>query len=512
MYTFVQQKKLNNYRYSNKDKYDKNTSWLFYESYLSTCDKLNKCTEKRVLRHKAMIDNAIASVRSQIKRGLNADCLNVNMFTFPHGFNMIYAYYVVRYVDWELRQKQKEKSTGVRSLCAQKYWVYSSMIETYEFRDKDKSSQYQAFVEFHSSVLDDGLIKLNLNMSNKAYKNRDKIFTDGFDLVFDSTGIRIRHISEEVVTKRADNSLRQFIMIDNRCNLHSALVDEESSYSLNKDRHEVKALRKFVSTTPFVKKVISKLQSFKNPEKFNQQLESLRPSIRSRVLELLRSTEASKVIICTETNSNRQYSSIQHIFEQEIFRACRKLGIKLCNLSNDRSKIEEMVRKVRSLMITCKPDTLRPSTTEYVRWYEHFYAWLYLTYHRFTPYLTDCNKFVVDDTVDEKNESQLKQSVKYPERPNYYNKVMVLKFYLENPDEGQTPRESWLEGKKFLKRDVRKKAWQYYLDYCRLNELKPIHNENFDDLIPEFFDEYSDLYFMTNIPVVEDTEDSIDWI
>lgn len=495
-YSFIQQNKIPNFRYSNYDGYDKHLSWLFYESYVSTCDKLNACTKQKLLAHKDMIDSAIAMVKNQIARGLNGDSMNVKAFYYPQGFNMHYAHYVVNYVKWERKNKDKKLSGLGRISCAQKYWVYKRMIKTYGFRDKTKSSLFQAFVEFDSAVLKDGCIKLNLNMSNKAYKSRDKIFMDGFDLVFDNDEIKVRHVSEEVVRKVAENGIRQILMIDSNGSIHSGIIDENKS--LNNAANEVYAFRTLHSSnSKFVCKVLNRIKSFRKPEDFHKDLERLRPSIKARLLEILKNTDASKVLIAVEDNSNNLHRELQRIFVEELMIVCRKLGLESREFSNERSYIEELAMKLRK-SIKNKDYTLQPAKTDFVKWYEHLSGWLYLLYKNRTPYLFVSRKFMIEDMTEE-NEPQLdeaqseKSAIKYPERPDYPDVVKLVLLFISTCDESERNKERQLAIKEHRKM-VKNSAWQYYLDYCRLNKLKPIDNPNFADIANKYRKEYFDLY------------------
>lgn len=497
MYSFVEQKKLSNYRYSNKDVYNKETSWLFYESYISHCERLNTATKEKVFAHKQMIDSAITMVKSQIARGLNGDSMNIKAFVFPQNFNMNYAYYVVRYVMWEAQMKEKQQNSSfnlkIKETCAQKYWVYKNMIKTYGLRDTDKTSMYQAFVEFESAVLSDGLIKLNLKMSNKAYKNRDKIFMDGFDLVTKDNEVYVRHVSERIVEKRQNNGIRQVLMIDGNCGIHSAIIQEKDERLLNDKDKEVIAIRQFYSVTPFVKKTLNKIRSYKKPEDFHKDLESLRPSIRARLKSILENTEASKVILTLETESNTIFTYLQQMFIEEVYYLCRMLGIESSTFENKRLKIEDLVVNIRR-KVSRKSYAIQPSKTDYVKWYEHMFAWLYLIYNAYTPCLVDSYKFIIDDMVEDKEPQLDKLTIQYPERPNYTSKERYIWLFTSTPDPGLTIEQETIRAIAEHTKRVKHVAWKYYLDYCRLNKLTPVPNPNFADISKEYYKEYSDLY------------------
>ena len=363
--------KIFGYRYTNNDEYDKSTSYIHYKSYISNMPDLNRCTREKLLRHKQIIDESIDYILGQLRRGFDICHVISHSDLRPS-----YRYYVKRFAETLYKKEKgiyKPDDDELRS-CSQKYWVYSTNIKTYGIRDKDLKSKFQAFIEFNSAYAKDDTIKLNLQMTKKAYKHRNEIFLGGFDLIFDDKGSHVRHISEKIVTPLKDNRIERFLSIDAFGNIYSAVIDDitnsykpyETSIELpdkivTKKQRETDVKRcledidertiysnyLYSPASKLVKKNINAIIRYKHPELYTKHMNDISQNIRNRLTNIIGAE--SKITLLIQQNVSCSYKHLIKIFHNHIKDICHEQGI-LLNI------IEAPIETINSAMLQYKRD------------------------------------------------------------------------------------------------------------------------------------------------------------
>ena len=238
-----------------------------------------------------------------------------------------------------MKLKPIKKSNKMRINCSQPYWVYSKHIKTYCFKEnKTLSSKFQCFVEFESAYRNAGTIKLNSRLTNRAWKNKDKIFMSGFDLVF-INGISIRHVTEEIVTMKKPNNIEKHITIDSFANIYSTTINtsikDDNVDELNRPRYSPskKLLCGSFSKSKGSRLVQKHLNAFKksfNTNKFYSRIKDIRQNMRNRLLNIIGSNDESKIYLLAPTNcSSKVYSIFVNMFNKQVEDICYLKGIPL---------------------------------------------------------------------------------------------------------------------------------------------------------------------------------------
>lgn len=364
--------KMLGYKYTNNDEYDKSTSYIHYKSFISNIPDLNRCTREKLLRHKQIIDESIDYILGQLRRGFDICHVISHSDLRPS-----YRYYVKRFAE-TLYKKEKGiyKSNDDDELrsCSQKYWIYSTNIKTYGIRDKDLKSKFQAFIEFNSAYAKDDTIKLNLQMTKKAYKHRNEIFLGGFDLIFDDKGSHVRHISEKIVTPLPDNRIERFLSIDAFGNIYSAVIDDltnsykpyETSIELPEkittkkqqsidvkrclediDERTIYSNYLYSPASKLVKKNINAIIRYKQPELYSKRMNDISQNIRNRLINIIGAE--SKITLLIQQNVSCSYKHLIKIFYNHIKDICHEQGILL-------NTIEAPIETINSTMLQYKRD------------------------------------------------------------------------------------------------------------------------------------------------------------
>lgn len=331
MYNKMQYTFNKNFKYFNKDKVDKTLQYIYYHSYISNIVDLNTNMYKKLIRHKQMIDKAIDYAYNQLKRGF--DMCHIIPYSY---LNKKYVYQVNKFAEY-LHKLDRLEVDKKRKYCSQKYWIYAKHIKSYFFRDNDLSSKFQAFVEFESADRRDNTIKLNLQMTKKAFEHREEIFLDGFDIVFDKDlkNNCVRHVSQEIITRKQDNSIERHITIDAFVNIYSALIDKNPENSDEKHRIRFNEQKKLVCCdfkkskgSKLVQKHLDKLRKFEKPDLFGKRMSEIRQNMKNRLSNIIGYDNESKVIIMAPTNTTSiVYDRFIKMFTRLAADFCEQYGI-----------------------------------------------------------------------------------------------------------------------------------------------------------------------------------------
>ena len=352
------------YKYTNNDEYDKSTSYIHYKSFISNIPDLNKCTQEKLLRHKQIIDESINYILGQLRRGFDI-CHVISHSDLKPS----YRYYVKKCAEiMYKKEKGVYKPDDELRSCSQKYWVYSTNIKTYGIRDKDLKSKFQAFVEFDSAYRKDDTIKLNLQMTKKAYKHRNEIFLGGFDLIFDNKGSHVRHISENIVTPLKDNKIEKFLSIDAFGNIYSAVIDnniiDNKPYEIttkkelkrdvqqcleNIDDRIIYSKYEYLPASKLVKKNINAIIRYNKPELYMKRINDISQNIRNRLINNIRKNGETKITILIQQNVSPSYRHLIKEFYNHVKDICHEQGILL-------NTIEAPIETINSTMLQYKRD------------------------------------------------------------------------------------------------------------------------------------------------------------
>ena len=360
------------YRYTNNDEYDKSTSYIHYKSFISNIPDLNKCTQEKLLRHKQIIDESIDYILGQLRRGFDI-CHVISHSDLKPS----YRYYVKKCAE-TMYKKEKGiyKPDDELKSCSQKYWVYSTNIKTYGIRDKDLTSKFQAFIEFNSAYRKDDTIKLNLQMTKKAYKHRNEIFLGGFDLIFDNKGSHIRHVSQKIVTPLKDNKIEKFLSIDAFGNIYSAVVDnsiinykpyetetespEKIKTKIDRDKDVQRCLEnideriiyskyEYLPASKLVKNNINSIIRYNKPELYMKRINDISQNVRNRLINTIRKHGETKITVLIQQNVSPSYKHLIEIFYNHVKDICHEQGISL-------DTIEAPIETINSTMLQYKRD------------------------------------------------------------------------------------------------------------------------------------------------------------
>lgn len=430
-YDFEKQVKVPGFRYARSQKIDKKTQRIFYMSYVSEASDLNDSTWSKLQKHKAMLDLAISMVEKQYKEGMRSPAI-----IYPQGLNKNYQFHVYKHVKSKIEQKNQTKEK--KENCSQPYWVYADKIRTYEFRNKDRSSKFQAFIEFESSYSDSETIKVNLRLSKKGYENRHTFYKDGFDIVYNGPAVRIRHVSELIVNLKADNKIEKHIMIDAWANIHTILVDKNDTNvddrdrpRFNEDRKLVCGLQEKFGNTTNMKRIIANIKSFKNPELYKKRLDALQNCVRAKLRTIIGKDDESKVIILEPTClDSKLYKELVDTVKDEVSKICQKSGIKCIKASASASDLKSLIvqHKKKSNDWAEKHNYGRKfNLDEHIKWHEFMIASLLLMYPDFYPILKRGGKFSTSTHENtDKNDCQVLDKPKYPSFEDFKKQWLTL--------------------------------------------------------------------------------------
>lgn len=332
MYSFSSMK-LKNFKYTNKDKIGKD-KYIFYRSFEGTATDLNFNKKQMLINHKKAIDSAIDYAYNQMVGPAKADVCHIIRKSDLHPK---YAYQINKYAEY-LYKINNNLLDKKKKHCVQKYWVYAKHIKTFGIREKDKSSKFQVFVEFISADKNcKDTIKLNVTLSNKAYKNINKLFYDGFDLIIDeNTGdTKIRFNSQEIITPVNDNKIEKHLTIDAFANIYSALIDKNDYNVDDKNRARFNVSKKLLcanfhkyGTTKMVKKYLNKFKNFEEPDKCRNRLSDIRQNLKNRLNSIIGKDEESKIVLMAPINtSSFIYKKFIAMFARLAEYICKQKGI-----------------------------------------------------------------------------------------------------------------------------------------------------------------------------------------
>lgn len=466
-YKFLQLPQNKDYRYRSCQSIDKSSQSLYYKSYVSIAEDINKFNYDKLLKHKSTIDFAIEYIKKQVKQGLEWGHI-----VYPQSLNPMYRYYVYKHVKAKLKLKSKNKNVG-----SQKYWVPDKCIITYGFRDLDRASKYQSYIEFIPSYSKDDSIKMNLRMTAKAYKNRHLFYLDGFDLVFKNKSVFIRHISEQIVEQRVYNDIEKYISIDTWCNVHSALVDKRKSTRdekgrprFNEETKVVCALRRSTHNTKFIKNTLNLIKSAKNTSKFYEYVKSLEPAIKNKVKSIIDRDSESKIILFYANNmQSKFYQCIFDMFYKAVEDLCSQKGIIFEVQSQTIEDISNVVKQHKEkanvfMKKSKKSDYCKMyNAQEHLKWSEFMLAALLFNYPDFYPILQHGGKFpAMPVEVTDKKDSQVLR----PERPYYPSWKSFLKLW------GSDSLEAIKEARQSFLIEIKLIAENYLNDYLELQKPK----------------------------------------
>ena len=387
-YQFVKLPQSEEYRYSAFQTYDKHKITLYHQSYSSEAKELRKKTLEQLKRHKETIDFAIKYVANQMKRGFGH-----GLIVFPSNLRKEYRWYVEQYA----RSQLKLDKTKAGTKGSQKYWVPNCCIETYGFRDKDRKSMFQCFVEFKSAFRDEpDTIKLDLRMSKKAYEHRHLFYLGGFDLVYRQDSIYVRHVSEKLVQQKPDNGIIKYMLIDSWLNVHTATVDKNNC--VNEDKQTVTYKSRRTKNSTFMRKVLQKVKNCYDKDKFYENMLAIENSIRQRVDKLVNDSDECEIIVCLPENNpvqSKLYSKITECFLDALSDRCQMHGIKLSmnrfDLNDIRRVIPEYRRLANGHALGKKLPYSNKELKSHLRWSEMLMGILMRRFYMYFPTLqTDC--------------------------------------------------------------------------------------------------------------------------
>lgn len=334
MFYVLHQNNTYGFKKSVKDKIDRQNEYIYYRSYISELTDLNKNKIDKLLKHKEVIDKAVDFVLCQLRKGFQ-----IKAGYLPcSDLNPKYHYNVIKYAE-HLYQQETHTKQG-RENCTQPYWVYGKHIKTYGFRyDKTLKSKFQGFIEFESAYKgEEDTIKLNLRLSKKAYKMKDTIFLDGFDIVYnENNNIQIRHVSEEVIERKTDNNIERHLVIDSFANIHGVFIDKNYIEKDFKHHYRIDLRNKIIcgdyqqyKASKLVQKYIDKFQKYQEPDLFKKRMHDIHQNIKNRVSNIIGSEQESKIHLLIPTNTTSQvYNSFIKMFTNIVKDECKHQGIKL---------------------------------------------------------------------------------------------------------------------------------------------------------------------------------------
>lgn len=462
-YSFIEFMNDNDYRYRCQS-YDKKKFSLYIRSFDSAACDLNTNMTAKVTRHKDVIDSAIKFIEGQLKRGATFSTL-----IYPSNLRKEYRWYVNQFVKTKLRlAKNKQDTKG-----SQKYWVPNVVIKTYGFRDKDRTSKFQCFVEFLSAdAKETETIKMNLRMSKKAYENRHLFYLDGFDLVFREDSINVRHVSEKLVERKEDNGITRYMTIDAWTNIHSVITDKtfdneavKAVYdNMSKDDKAIYGKLYRTHNRANLRKVLHRAKSMSSKHTFYDDCQSIKNAIHSKVMHIINSCDESKVVLLIPTGiQSNLYDIIIDKFVSSVSDECKKHGIQLDVQLKPITDIKETVLKHRQRTNEVSRSYGRYSNKElksHLKWSELAIAAVAYNYKDTYPALFPTGKFT---EIVERRTEQNDARVLRPERPCYARLFHARKLCTTNGvcDEAMA-REIWLAS-------VRSTAQEYYKQWLELH-------------------------------------------
>ena len=465
-YNFIDFANDSNYRYY-CHRYDKKNYIKYVQSYSSEAANLNKSMYLKVLRHKQILDRAIASVESQIKRG----------FTFstvihPSELRKEYRWYVNQFVKNKLKMATTQKDTN----GSQKYWVPAKAIKTYGFRNKDLTSKFQCFVEFVSADKNEtDTVKLNLSMSKKAFENRRILYKDGFDLVFRDKSVFVRHVSEKLVKKKDDNGITRYMTIDAWSNISSVIVNEkldtsdmQNLYALSDNDKLVYGVLHRTRNTSNMKKALTRMKSMEHKEVFYEDIQRLYHAIHSKVRSVINRDDESKVVIFIPDGiQSKLYSLMTDKFVESVKDECKKYGISVNVQAKHITEVKDTVfsyrQKANDVALGFKPYKEK-QLKSHLKWSEVITACIISNYKNCYPALYSKSKSTIDlGRRTEKNDSRALR----PERPVYAKLFDAKRLYtIDDVCDEVAARAMWLS-------IVKSQAKEYYIHWLALNNEQP---------------------------------------
>lgn len=409
-YNFITFTNDNNYRYYCQ-KYDKKLYHKYIQSYSSEALDLNKQMKEKVLQHRRILDKAIASVENQMKRGFTDTTI-----IYPFELRKEYQWYVKQFVKNKLKLAKTQKDTN----GSQKYWVPVRAVKTYGFRDKDLTSKFQCFIEFISADKNEqSTIKLNLNMSKKAYENRHLLYLDGFDLVFKQNSIFVRHVSEKLVKAKKDNGITKYMTIDAWSNIQSITIDSNvdtksvrALYKLSDEDELIYGITHRTHNSKSLRKTLARVKSMKSKETFYTDSKIIENAIHSKVRALVNRDDESKIVLyIPEDIQSNLYDIIKKKFISSVKDECKKYGIKVETqyerIDNIKSSILKYRQKSNEVAKGFKPYKEK-QLKAHLKWSEIAIAAILYNYKDFYPALLTNGKSITElGESTEKHDSQV---------------------------------------------------------------------------------------------------------
>lgn len=465
-YNFIELLKNDNYRYY-CHRYDRKKYIKYVQSYSSEAADLNATMYLKVLRHKQILDKAIASVESQIKRGFTFDSV-----IHPFELRKEYRWYVNQFVKNKLKMASTQKDTN----GSQKYWVPVNAVRAYGFRDKDLTSKFQCFVEFISADKDEKeTLKLNLSMSKKAFENRSILYKDGFDLVFRDDSVFVRHVSEKLVKNKDYNGITRYITIDAWSNISSVVVNEkldtsdmQNLFKLSDNDKLIYGVLHRTRNKSNLKRALTRMKSMEHKEVFNEDIQKLYHAIHSKVRSIVNRDDESKVVIFIPDGiQSKLYSLITDKFVESVKDECKKHGISVKVQAKHITEVKDTVfsyrQKANDVALGFKPYKEK-RLKSHLKWSEVVIACIADNYKDCYPALYSNSKSTVElGKRTEKNDSRALK----PERPSYVKLFNVRRiFTIDNVCDEVAARAAWIS-------EVKAQAKEYYAQWLALNSEQP---------------------------------------
>lgn len=489
MYDFELLEKQKNFRYSEKDKYNRKTQSIYYTSYTSAAKDLNNCTYEKLMKHKELIDFSIKYVSKQIEQGFRAPCI-----IYPVELNKSYRYSVYQYALQQKKLKDRKAKENHVDHSTQKYWVYGKNIKTYAFRRKNKKSKFQSFIEFYPSYSQKETIKLNLRMSNRGYAQRDTIYTEGFDLVFEKDNVNVRHVSEEIVNKVKKNNIEKFICIDCYSNIHVAVLNTDKTLAneygiakLNTNKKVVCCKYYQERNTKTVRRLFDSMKNWVEPERFAVISETLKRCIKAKLRNCLGSDNESKVTILLNYSDCTRTQVFNYWFRNITRDLCNRSGLKLEIIGTHEEIVKDWLKSFKKNDIEYRKRlnlTLRYSeeNIDKPKTYESLLYLMTRKYQNYYPVLIKNRKF--SDSVStgtDENPNQVLAKPKYPTVEEF--KKQYAEWHKTLPEE--FPIDEKQERQWFVS-TVKDIAEDYYKDLLRSQNAYPGHQYCIEDQMDIF--------------------------
>lgn len=307
-------------------------------SYTSMIEDLNKVKQSSLINHFHTIEKAIKFAKKQYEEGI-LEKFHTPLPELADSYKHRVYCAAKRISDLEKHGCSMEDAY----LTSQPFWIDWTNIIKYDIReDKSLDSKFQVFVEFTHANKNEKPLKLNARMTEQAYKHKDELYKDGFDLVrYSKHTFGIRHISQLLVERRDTNSTK-LLYIDRYANIFEVFrncigEDNEVFAQCYTSRDKNKKLLKLARQTR--RKLTKKA--------YIDKLHRIRVYLKRYFNDMLENNDYDKVVTLKPTYHHKFANHLVQIWTEELKQACLLHGAKCKIIEKTDTEMDSIIKNAK---------------------------------------------------------------------------------------------------------------------------------------------------------------------